>query len=155
LLQKDRSAFGVSASADSAKSYHLFAHTADLGMEVRGKDLPDLFAQAGRAFFDIITGGRRIEPKTKRGIEVTAPDLEALLVAWLGELLFIFETRQLVFGNFIIKTLTPGTMQAIGQGERYDSKKHGLKQAIKAVTYHQLRLWEEKGIWRARVIFDL
>ena len=98
---------------------------------------------------------RRIDPRQKRSITVEAPDREALLVSWLGELLFLFETRHFVFGQFTIQSLNPQKIQALGSGEMFDSKKHSLKLAIKAVTYHQLQIWEKKGIWRARVIFDL
>lgn len=137
------------------KPYRLITHTADLGMEVRGMNLPDLFAQAGWSFFDIMMEARRIDLRQERPIAVKAPDREALLVAWLGELLYLFESRQLVFGMFTIQSLTSHTIQALGRGELFDSEKHGLKLAVKAVTYHQLRIWEEKGIWKARVIFDL
>jgi SHS2 domain-containing protein len=137
------------------KPYRLITHTADLGMEVRGKALPDLFVQAGWAFFDIMMEARRIDLKQESVIKVTAPDREALLVAWLGELLYLFETQHLVFGKFLIQSMTSQSLQVSGWGELFDLKKHHLKSTLKAVTYHQLRIWEEKGVWRARVIFDL
>ena len=124
-------------------------------MEVRGENLPELFASAGRAFFDIMMDVRMIDLKIERSIKVTAPDREALLVAWLGELLYLFESRQIVFARFEVQTLSDQELQATGQGELYDPKKHRLKQVFKAVTYHQLRIWEAKGLWRARVIFDI
>jgi SHS2 domain-containing protein len=141
--------------ARSAKPYRLISHTADLGMEVRGKDFADLFRQAAWSFFDIMVDARRIEPTRERAVSVEAPDREALLVAWLGELLYIFETGHLVFSLFLIKSLTPQNLQVSAWGEKYDPQKHLFKLGIKAVTYHQLRIWEEKGEWRASVIFDL
>jgi SHS2 domain-containing protein len=137
------------------KPYRLVAHTADLGMEVWGKDGPDLFAQAGWSFFDIMIEARRIELQQEKQMIVEAPDREALLVAWLGELLYIFETEHLVFGRLLIQTMTPQTLSASGWGEYFDPKKHQIKTVVKAVTYHQVRVWEAKGFWRARVIFDL
>ena len=118
-------------------------------------NLSDLFAQAAWSFFDILMDATRIDLQQEESIAVEAPDQEALLVAWLGELLFLFEARQLVLGMFKIQSLTSNRIQAVGCGELFDSKKHGLKVTVKAVTYHQLRIWEKKGIWRARVIFDL
>lgn len=139
----------------SPKPYRLINHTADLGMEVRGKDLPDLFSKAAWSFFDIMIEARQIDRKEERTIFVEAPDREALLIAWLGELLFLFETGPLVFSQFTIQSLTAHSLQALGRGERFDPRKHHLKAAIKAATYHQLRIWKEKGLWRARVVFDL
>jgi SHS2 domain-containing protein len=138
-----------------SKPYRLIAHTADLGMEVRGKNLSDLFAQCGWSFFDIIMDTRRIDLRQEKSIVVEAPDQEALLVAWLGELLYIFETEHLVFGRFLVQTITPKTLSAINWGEKFDPKKHRVKTVVKAVTYHQVAVWVEKEIWHARVFFDL
>lgn len=124
-------------------------------MEVWGKDQADLFAQAGWSFFDIMIETRGIELQQEKRIMVEAPDREALLVAWLGELLYIFEIERLVLGRFSIQALTSQTLSAQGWGEPLDLQKHQLKTVVKAVTYHQLRIWEAKGLWRARVIFDL
>ena len=137
------------------KPYRRISHTADLGMIVRGSSLPDLFANAAWAFFDIMIEEKRVEPKGKKEIMVQAPDRETLLISWLGEFLFLFETQGLVFSHFEIHLLTPEILRATARGERYDPKKHPYKTAIKAVTYHQLRIYKKNGIWRARVIFDL
>ena len=74
------------------KPYRLISHTGDLGMTVRGKDEIDLFEQSAWAFFDLLVDARRIEPKKPLEVSVEAPDREALLVAWLGELLFLFRS---------------------------------------------------------------
>jgi SHS2 domain-containing protein len=124
-------------------------------MVVRGKDLLDLFALAGWSFFDLMIQARRIEKIKERWIKIEAPDREALLIAWLGELLYLFESRGLVFSEFNFRTLTDQKLKVKARGELFDPRKHGVKQVIKAVTYHQLRIWEERGVWKARVIFDL
>ncbi|MBA4393656.1 MAG: protein archease [Desulfobacca sp.] len=138
-----------------SKPYRLIDHTADLGMEVRGRDLPDLFSKAGWSFFDIMIQTRKIERSQERIISVEAPDQEALLIAWLGELLFLFETGPLVFNRFTIQSLTTTSLRALGQGEIFDPQRHQVNMVIKAVTYHQLRIWKEKGSLKARVFFDL
>jgi SHS2 domain-containing protein len=137
------------------KPYRLLGHTADLGMAVRGRDLPDLFALAGWSFFDLMIAFRSFNPQEELEISVRAPDREALMVAWLGELLFYFETRHLVFRKFLIRSLTATALTATVEGQVFDGRHHRLKTVIKAVTYHQLRIWEEKGLWRGRIIFDI
>lgn len=137
------------------KPYRLLGHTADLGMEVRGRDLSDLFTQAGWSFFDLMIAFRHFDPQEEMDLSVEAPDREALMVAWLGELLFYFETRQLVFRKFLIRSLSATVLTATVGGAVFDLEKHRLKRAVKAVTYHQLRIWEARGFWRARIIFDL
>lgn len=139
----------------SLKPYRRIAHTADLGMVVRGEDLTDLFTKAAWSFFDLMVETQHIDPVKERTIYVQAPDREALLVAWLGELLYLFEAHRLVFGQFSIRSLTPTSLQASARGEVYNPEKHRMKTVIKAVTYHQLHIWEQGGGWRARIIFDL
>ena len=137
------------------KPYSLINHTGDLGMTVRGKDKSDLFEQAAWAFFDLLVDARRIDPEKTVEVTVEAPDREALLVAWLGELLFLFETEKIVLGKFEIKTLTDQALIASAWGEPFQWDKHRFKQAVKAVTYHRLRIWETPKGWRARVILDV
>ena len=137
------------------KPYCLIRHTGDLGMTVRGQDRIDLFEQAAWAFFDLLVDARRIEPEKPIAVSVEAPDREALLVAWLGELLVLFETKKIVLGKFEIKTLTDQTLKAIAWGEPFQWEKHRFRRALKAVTYHQLRIWETPQGWRARVILDI
>ena len=67
----------------------------------------------------------------------------------------LFETQKVVLGKFEIKTLTDQTLKAIAWGEPFQWEKHRFKQAVKAVTYHQLRIWETSKGWRARVILDV
>ena len=144
-----------SSMPSNRKPYRLISHTGDLGLEVRGRDLVDLFERAAWSFFDLLVDARRIEPQEPLEVAVEAPDREALLVAWLGELLYYFETRKIVLSKFRIKTLTDRTLEATAWGEPFQWEKHRFKQAVKAVTYHQLRIWETPEGWRARVILDI
>jgi SHS2 domain-containing protein len=141
--------------SSNRKPYRLISHTGDLGLEVRGRDPVDLFEQAAWSFFDLLVDARRIEPKEPLEVSVEAPDREALLVAWLGELLYLFETQKIVLSTFRVKTLTDRTLEATAWGEPFLEEKHRFKQAVKAVTYHQLRIWETSKGWRARVILDI
>ena len=63
--------------------------------------------------------------------------------------------QKIVLGKFEIKTLTDQTLKARAWGEPFQWEKHRFKQAVKAVTYHQLRIWETPKGWRARVILDV
>jgi SHS2 domain-containing protein len=139
----------------SRKPYRLFSHTGDLGMTVQGQDRLDLFEQAAWSFFDLLVDARRIDPKIELEVSVEAPDREALLVAWLGELLYLFDARRLVFSRFEIEELTDRSLKARVWGEDFDPEKHVFKHGVKAVTYHQLQIRKTPKGWRARVIFDI
>ena len=153
---QEETALGYNAPMTfNRKPYRLISHTGDLGITVRGQDRIDLFEQAAWAFFDLLVDARKITPEKPLEVSVDAPDREALLVAWLGELLVLFETQKIVLGKFEIKTLTDQTLKAIAWGEPFQWEKHRFRRALKAVTYHQLRIWETPKGWRARVIVDV
>ncbi len=139
----------------TGKKFRLLDHTADLGILVYGKDLGELFTNAGEAFFTIITDLRRVRESTERIIRVDSPNLEDLMVNWLGELLYLHDVDGLLFRSFSIDELRDGTMKARARGEAFHEERHVIKTEIKAVTYHQIQVKKEKGRWRARIIFDL
>jgi SHS2 domain-containing protein len=137
------------------KKFRFLDHTADLGILVFGGDLEELFTNAGEAFFTIITDLRRVRESTERIIRVESTNLEDLMVNWLGELLYLHDVDGLLFKSFSIDELRDGTMKARARGEAFHEGRHVIKTEIKAVTYHQIEVKEEKGRWRARIIFDL
>jgi SHS2 domain-containing protein len=141
--------------AAKTKPYRLIDHTGDLGLEVRGDDFPGLLVNAAWAFTDILVDAARVRSHRVQDIAVEAPDREALLAAWLGELLYLFDARGLVFGRFEIREWTEERLAGRAWGEPFDPDRHGFKQGVKAVTYHQLRIRRTAKGWRARVILDI
>jgi len=149
--------------------YKEFEHTADVGVEIYGGALENLFQNAGYAFFDIIVDATTISPNVTRSVSVTGTDVETLLMNWLRELLYMFSVHQEVYAEFEIlsgvqtsvcnkeqnKFCTPTTLEAKVRGEALDLKKHDFRTEIKAITYHQFVVVNEAGTWKARVIFDV
>ena len=78
-------------------------------------------------------------------------DLESLLVDWLGELAYLAETADLVFGEITFKTLTATRIEAILTGCRM----HRLEKVIKAVTFHNLNVIKTGDGYAATVVFDV
>lgn len=137
------------------RPYKLISHTADLGIEVTGEDLKELFSNAGHAFIDVITDVGLVLPKQKEIIDVSAQDLEELMVKWLNEFLYLYDTKQLLFCEFVPLSLDSKTLKAQVRGEPFDASRHLVKHEIKAVTYHSLSVKKKDGVWQARIIFDI
>ena len=138
-----------------SKPYRLIDHTGDLGLEVRGDDFPGLFVNAAWAFTDILVDAARVRTDRVQDITVEAPDREALLAAWLGELLYLFDARGLVFNRFEIREWTEEKLAARAWGEKFDPDRHGFRQGVKAVTYHQLMVAEALDGFVVRVFLDI
>jgi SHS2 domain-containing protein len=136
--------------------YEPLEHTADAGMVAYGRDLPELFAHAAWAMFDIMSDATTIRPQHSLRVDIeAAADLEDLMVQWLGELLYLYDTRRFLGCAASFARLEPTRLSATVQGETFDPQRHPIDTEIKAVTYHQITVEQVDGRWQARVVFDL
>ena len=136
-------------------SVHEIEHTADLGIEVTASDLPALFAAAGEALFALIVDPKTVEARDEIAVAATGNGAEDLLHAWLCELLAQFNVNGFVGKSCEIRELTEKGVYGRIKGEKLDLTRHGFHTEIKGVTYHDFKAWEEGGVWKARVIFDV
>ena len=136
-------------------------HTADLGIEVRAASLAELFVDAAAGLFDAITQLETVESHEEVAIEIEEPALDLLLVAWLEELLYRFDTAGELFARGEAQLAGEGgdghawSIRARMRGERFAPERHPLKVQVKAITYHGLEVARDEQGWRALVIFDI
>ncbi|MGO9111453.1 MAG: archease [Thermoguttaceae bacterium] len=135
--------------------YETFDHTADVGLRIRAADLDTLFADAARAMFSVMAGNLdAVRPTEEVSITLEADDPDALLRDWLGELLYTFHVRKLVFSEFSVSICERG-LQGTARGEPMDAARHELDVEIKAVTWHGLKVERTSDGWLAEVIVDI
>ncbi|MDL1873333.1 archease [Deltaproteobacteria bacterium PRO3] len=137
------------------KSYRQLDHTGDLGVEVWGASWEDLFEKASLALVELLADPDRILQEGRATWRLEAETREALLVRHLEEILYRMDAQGMVFSKFRIAFPEPGVLACEAWGEPLDRRRHHFKTELKAVTYHGLKLWEEGGLCRARVIFDV
>ena len=138
--------------------YEFFDHTGDIGVALVGRTVDELFASAAAAFSDAITPLVAIEPRRPEELDVAAPELDLLLVDFLSELLYRFDTRAWLVREAQVEVRERDGGWALAGtllGERHDPQRHPIKILIKAVTYHGLQVAEHDGTWTARVVFDI
>ena len=135
--------------------YETFDHTADLGLRVRAADLNTLFAESARALFSVIVANlAEVSPVQRMEVELDEDQPDLLLLDWLNELLYIFESRNLVFSDFHV-TINKGHLAGSAAGEPLDSQRHELDHEVKAITYHGLKLQPDPAGWLAEFIVDI
>ena len=135
--------------------YELFDHTADLGLRVESPDLPSLFREAAEGLFSVIVAEiPRQAPAREVGIRVEAERMDHLLVDWLHELLYRFETEALLFGGFEVE-IHDSRLNATARAWTVDEARDSLLHEVKAVTYHHLRVEQTERGWIAEVILDI
>jgi len=137
------------------KRYEQFPHTADIGVHVYGATLKELYGNAAFAMFDILADIDGLEETVSRDIELTAPNRDDLLVAWLGELLYHFSVHSIIFSRFEIIELTDILIKAKAYGMPVGSSRSRLKTEIKAVTYCDLAIKKTDEGFKVDIIFDV
>lgn len=129
-------------------------HTADVGLRIRGTDLPELFVNAALGMWTLIVPDiEAVEPVVTREIELQAMDMEVLLVDWLSELLFLHETEHEVYSQFAVHDISPTHLRAEIRGGPVHG--HTLRKHIKAVTFNDLSIEETREGFTATVVFDV
>jgi SHS2 domain-containing protein len=134
--------------------FKILDHTADVGIIAYGTDLKQAFANAARGMFSLITELKNIRGVLQREVAVNATDRESLLVTWLNELIYLFDTENFLGKRFEITELDNTHLKAEVYGEKVDRSRHHLKIGIKATTYHMLQIKQDNG-YQVRVIFDI
>lgn len=136
------------------KTHEFLEHTADIRVRIFGGTLRKLFQNALSAFADLVTDPKKIRPRASRRIRVEAKGQDLLLVRFLKELLFLFDTKAFLPRRLELERMGD-TICGRVWGERFSPKRHLLKTEIKAVTYHGLKVRKGRKGWVAEVIFDV
>ncbi len=133
----------------------IFEHTADIGLKAHADTLEELFAALAEGLADLICSRQQVEEAQSRNCEVTAEDIEALLVDFLWQVMSTIQFEHFMVSAVHIEKGDKTSVKAVLAGEPYDPKKHELATEIKAVTYHNLKVAQEDGRWTAQVILDI
>lgn len=146
--------------------FEVLEHPADVGFVAYGATLEELFGHAALALLSLGCELEGVEERGRWELEATGTDLEALLFAWLAEILAAADAEQLVFRRVEVTALEsgadaerawagPGRVRGIAWGEPFDKARHRAGTYIKAVTYHQLSVKSTAEGWRAQVYLDV
>jgi SHS2 domain-containing protein len=130
-------------------------HPSDALLHVTAATRRDLFANAARACFALMTDLDAVRPAVSRRVACEGRDIEDLLVVWLNELIGIAAIDGLFFSRFDVTDLAETRLSAQAHGEPIDPARHPLRKEVKAATYHRLWIREAAGGWEASVLFDL
>jgi SHS2 domain-containing protein len=134
------------------RDYKVLEHTADLKIRAYGKDLPELFSNMLKGMFEacepIISNQSSI---VSREVKIQSPNLESLLVDFLSEALYLSDVNDEIYFQAEFEKLTENEL--IGKLKGHKIK--GLKEEIKAVTWHDLKIERRNNHWEAVVLFDI
>ena len=137
-----------------ARSFRFLPHTADLLVEARGKDLPELFSRCATALFSLLTDRRFVRPAQTRTVSVTAAAPEDRLYLLLREALLLFSA-----GGFLARTtrvrMKGNSATLSATGEPADFARHPAGREVKAVTAHAMTIRKTPRGVVARYVVDI
>ncbi|HUG96519.1 MAG TPA: archease [Nitrososphaera sp.] len=140
-----------------AGSYRYLDHMTDAIIEAYGGTLEEAFENAARGLNDTMIDLKTVRPNREIKIVATGHDLQSLLFDWLDKVMLLLVADGIVMSEFSVKIKQKGgySLEGVAKGERLDLDKHHYKVEIKAVTYHEMQITEEKGKATVRFLLDL
>lgn len=136
--------------------YQLLDRSGGIAVAVTGRSLRELFEEAAAAFTASMTSLDRVEPKRPEELDLDAPELDLLLVDFLSELLYRFDTRGWLtrFAEVELHEKDGGwSLQGTLRGERLEPARHDIRVLIKAVAFHGLHVRQSDDVWTASIAF--
>ncbi|HSB80315.1 MAG TPA: archease [Candidatus Methylomirabilis sp.] len=143
------------ASMGEGNGFEIFPLTADKGIRAWGRDLAGVFVNAARGLWSLMVESGAVRRERMMPVRVEAADRETLLVAWLNEMLYLYEAREFVMADCSILTLTDTALSAELWGESIDRTRHPMLGHVKAVTYHLLQVRPTVDGWEGQVVVDV
>lgn len=138
--------------------YRILPHTADGKFQAYGATLGEAFGNAALAMASLMWDWSKVESRSRREIRVGGKDREQLLVRFLNEILYLFDTERFLLGRAASLEIGAGQaggleLRAVVEGDVL-AQSHEIHGDVKAVTYHDLKI-EECGGFTVQVVVDM
>ena len=128
---------------------------ADLTVDAWGETLAEAFENAALAMFNAMTPLEGVEKKLTKTFTVEGDDLGSLLFNFFDELLYHHDVDLTVFSGFEVDLdQEKNRLAAVCHGEPFDLDRHSQGIAIKAVTFHNMKIEKAGDSWAIRVVLD-
>jgi len=138
-------------------------HMADIYIVAYGRNILELYGNAGLSLFESMTDTSRVERVVEKRVVAEGFDLENLLYRWLEELLYIYYSENMFCGvvraDKLLVVREGGEVryliEGVCVGEKYQPGKHEARVEVKAVTYHMMRIVLGEDGWKAYFVLDI
>lgn len=131
-------------------TYEVLEHTTDVRLRVDAADLQQLFRESVEALMTSMKAEPENGGAQRETIELGAPDVTALLVDFLGEILLRSHIEQRAYEVVEFDSLDGTHLEATVR-----SRPAEFGEDVKAVTYHEADVRETAGGWTTNLILDI
>lgn len=140
--------------------YEFLEHPADIWVHAWGPTREATFEQCVHALMKTMTDPELIQDKLEKSIELEDQTLGSLLVAFLSEFLFLFDTEHLIFKSISVSKILQispekWSIHATARGELFELGRHFQDTEVKAITYSYLQIEEKKERVDIKIVYDI
>lgn len=137
--------------------YRFLDHMTDAVIEAYGETLEEAFENAAKGVNDTMVDLKTVRPDKEIKITAEGHDLYSLLFDWLDKVMLLLVADGIVTSKFSVKIKQNNgySLAGVAKGEKLDLERHRYKVEIKAVTYHEMDIKQEKGKATVRFLLDL
>ncbi|MDQ3963709.1 MAG: archease [Actinomycetota bacterium] len=132
--------------------FEIIEHTADVGIRCRGRTIEECFEQAAFGVL-AINGAYVAGPGERDTITLDAPDLGALLVDWLSEVIYLHDARDAIVTGLGVESIHDNALSGWVEVRNRTGEIEGT--AVKAITYHRLVVERVDEGWEATFYVDV
>jgi SHS2 domain-containing protein len=140
-----------------AEKFKYLEHTADAKFQAFGRTLEEAFANAVLATASLMWRPEEVEKRGRHAIHVQGRDLEQLLVRFLGEVIYLWETRSFLTAaaeDVVIESAGAGfRLRALFRGDD-KPEKYRISGDVKAVTYNEIKIKRGRPV-SVQVVVDV
>lgn len=136
-------------------TFEILEHTADTGFRVTADTFEDLLSAAAVGLAGIVMDLGNVHPSESLEIAARGEDLDALVVNFLNEVLYVLDGRGFAIATATVTASGPHAIAAALLGQPRDDTRHPPRIVVKAVTYHQLAVEQRGSRWMAEVYLDI
>ncbi|MFO7981529.1 MAG: archease [Candidatus Aminicenantes bacterium] len=137
--------------------YEFMNHTADAQFRAYGSSLEEAFQNAAEATANLMWETEKIKPIKRKNVNVKGKDRKQMLVNFLEEILFLFESDDFLVHSIkdlsIHKDKKGYQLKAYFEGDQI-SDKYEIFGSIKAVTYNEMII-ESNDSYMIQVVVDI
>lgn len=134
-------------------------HTADLGIEVWGNCIEELFLVAAKGMYSLSLFDPGKQGRKVTTLSASGDTLEELLISFLTELNYQLMVRYRVIHPIteikIAKSAGGYFLNCQGKLRVLTKLAREIKNEIKAVTYHQIEIKRKNQHYSAKIFFDI
>lgn len=144
-----------------SRRFRYLDHMTDAVIEAYGCTLDEAFENSACGLVNTMFDLKRVSPTQEINIQAKGYDIKSLLYDWLEKILLTLLVDNILISVFKVKIYENINkdngyfLSGIAKGEYLNPKKHHYKVEIKAITYHEMEVIQEKNKVITRFLLDL